>query len=192
MTFVLKALLAVAIGTFLGLWATQAAVNGGFLFGAVVAGPWIAFPTVGSPTIDPYARALLARTAFAPVAADEGVAFFARRDSDGRVLTGRCDYTLRSDEPAARFWSIGLFDGTGYVVANAADRYAITSQNAVRLDRRITIAVAPDIQPGNWLPSPRSGDLVLVATLYEPSSGTALATASDTVLPVIKRGACRS
>ena len=192
MSFVLKALLAVALGTALGLWATQAAVNRGFLFGAVAVGPWIAFPTVGSPTIDPYARAVVARTAFAPIGADEGLAFFAASDSDGRLLTGACDYLLESDELTARFWSLSLFDRSGRVVPNPAGRHAITSQTVVRLDHKIEVAVAPDIQPGNWLPSPSRGFFTLVMSLYESSSGTATATAADTSLPAIRRGKCRT
>ena len=191
-SFVFKALLAVAVGTILGLWATQAAVNRGFLFGAVADGPWIAFPTVGSTAIDPYARAVLARTAFVPVGADEGLAFFAASDSDGRLLTGACDYVLESGELTARFWSLSLFDRSGHVVANPASRYAITSQDAVRLDHQIAIAVAPTVQPGNWLPSPARGAFTLVMSLYESNSGTATATAADTSLPVIRRGTCRT
>lgn len=191
-SFVFKALLAVALGTALGLWATQAAVNRGFLFASVADGPWVAFPTVGSGAIDPYAKAVLARTAFLPIGADEGIAFYAASDSDGRPLTGDCRYLLESAEPAARFWSLGLFDRSGHVVANPANRYAITSQEAVRMDHKVTIAIAPDVQPGNWLPSPDRRPFTLAMSLYESSSGTAVATAADTVLPVIRRVSCRS
>lgn len=190
-SFVFKALLAVALGTVLGLWATQAAVNRGFLFGAATDGVWVAFPTVGSNAIDPYARAVLARTAFLPVGADEGLAFYAVRDSDGRPLSGACRYVVESAELSARFWSLGLFDRAGHVIANSADRYAITSQDAVRMDHKIAIAIAPDVQPGNWLPSPEKGPFTLVMSLYESSSGTAVATAADTVLPTIRRETCR-
>ena len=190
--FVFKALLAVTLGTALGLWATQAAVNRGFLFGAIAAGPWIAFPTVGSNLIDPYARAVVARTAYLPIGADEGLAFYATGDSEGRPLSGACDYVLQSDELASRFWSLGLFDRAGHVIANAADRYAITSQDAVRMDHRIAIAIAPDLKPGNWLPSSAHDPFVLAMFLYESSSGTAIAAATDTALPVIRRHACRS
>lgn len=191
-SFVFKALLAVTLGTVLGLWATQAAVNRGFLFGAVASGPWTAFPAVGSNLIDPYARAVIARSAYLPVGADEGLPFYATGDSEGRPLSGACDYILESDELSARFWSLGLFDRTGHVIANAADRYAITSQDVVRMDHRIAIAIAPDLQPGNWLPSPARDPFVLAMFLYESSSGTAVAAATDTALPVIRRRACRS
>lgn len=190
MSFVFRALLAVALGTALGLWATQAAVNQGFLFGAVTSGPWAAFPTVGSDRVDPYARAVVARSAYLPVGADEGLAFYATTDSDGRPLSGACVYDLSSDEPSARFWSLGLFDRSGHVVANPAGRYALTSQDVVRLDHRITIAIASSVQPGNWLPSPSRGPFTLVLSLYESTGGTALAAAADTVLPVIQRKTC--
>ena len=190
MSFVLKALLAVILGTALGLGATQAAVHRGFLFGAVAAGPWIAFPTVGSPNVDPYARAVLAHTAYVPIGADEGVAFSAVRDGDGRPLDGACEYVLDSGELTARFWTLGLYDRAGRTVANAADRYNLTSQDVVRLDHHIAIAVASSVQPGNWLPAPSRGPFVLVLSLYESSGGTAANAVTETTLPTIRRGAC--
>lgn len=192
MSFFLKALLAALVGTVLGLWATAAAVNHGFLFGAVSVGPWVAFPTVGSPAIDPYARAVLARTAYVPVGADEGLSFAAVRDGDRRPLTGACDYVLESGELPARFWTLGLFDREGRPVANAADRHVLTSQSVVRVDRRITIAVAATVQPGNWLPSSAGEPFTLVLSLYEANGGTAVNAAADVVLPTVRRGSCRS
>ncbi len=191
LSFVAKALVAASVGTLLGLWLTSVAVHGSFPFGAVRVGPWTAFPTVGSPAIDPYARAILSVSAFAPVGADEGVAFFAERDSDNRRLDGRCEYTLETAEPAARFWSIALFDRQGRVVDNPAKRFALTSQEMVRLDRSTTISVGSDVQSGNWLPSPSEGAFVLMLSFYEANSGTAMAATADMVIPTIRRGSCR-
>ena len=190
-SFVARALLVGAVGTFIGLWLTSLVVHGRFPFGAIRVGAWIAFPTVGSPSIDPYGRAILAVSAFAPVGSDEGVAFFAERDSDGRRLDGRCDYSLETPEPAARFWSISLFDAAGRVVDNPAKRFAVTSQDVVRVDRSTTVAVGSDVQPGNWLPAPANGPFVLMLSLYEANSGTATAATTDMAIPTIRRGTCR-
>ena len=191
LSFVARALLVGAVGTFIGLWLTSLVVHGRFPFGAIRVGAWTAFPTAGSPTIDPYGRAILAVSAFAPVGSDEGVAFFAERDSDDRRLDGRCEYNLETPEPAARFWSISMFDAAGRVVENAANRFAVTSQDVVRIDRTTTIAVGSDVQAGNWLPAPSSGPFVLMLSLYEANSGTATAATTDIAMPTIRRGMCR-
>ena len=190
LSFIARALLTAAVGTLVGLWLTSLVVHGSFPFGAVRVGPWTAFPTIGSPTIDPYARAILSVSAFAPIGSDEGVAFFAERDSDGGRLDGRCDYVLETAEPAARFWSLALFDTKGRAFDNVARRYALTSQEIVRIDRSTIISVGRDIQSGNWLPSPE-GPFVLMLSLYEANSGTATAAAADMVIPTIRRGTCR-
>jgi hypothetical protein len=82
-SFLSKALFAVAVGTALGLLATAAAVDRISLFGSVSSGPWVAYPALGSATIDPYARAALARSAYVPIGADEGLALTAARDDAG-------------------------------------------------------------------------------------------------------------
>ena len=190
-SFIFKALLVVAIGTALGLWATAATTNRGFLFGAVASGPWSAYPTAGSPAIDPYARAAIARSAYLPIGTDEGLSFVAARDDARQTLDGRCSYAIESGELPARFWTLGLYDRAGRPLANPAGRYAMTSQDVVRVGGRIAIAVAPEIRPGNWLLSPATGPFVLVLVLYEANGGTAANAATDVVLPTIRREGCR-
>jgi hypothetical protein len=189
-SFFLKVLVVIALGMVLGLSATRASIDKGFLFGAVRDGPWTAWTTVGSNTIDPYARAVVVSSGLLPLGTDEGLAFYATADSNGRPLDGACDYTVEGNDPPARFWTLGLFDRRGTPVANAADRYALSSQDVLRRDdTRVMVAVSPSARPGNWLPAPPKGRFTLMLSLYESNSG--IASAAEAALPVIRRGACR-
>ncbi len=192
MTFFLRVLVVIALGMVLGLWSARAAVDGGFLFGALHDGPWTAWTTVGSPAIDPYARAVLVRAGVLPLGADEGLAFSATTDGSGRALDGACDYTLEGTDPPARFWSLGLFDRRGAPVANAANRYALSSQDVLRIDGSgLAIAVSSEAHPGNWLPSPSRGPFVLMLSLYEANLGNGIASSAEPTLPSIRRLTCR-
>ena len=84
-----------------------------------------------------------------PIGSGDGVAFFASSDDAGRALDGRCMVTIAGTTPAARFWTITLYDLDGRLIPNAADRYGFTSQEiARRADGTFEILVAPRARPG--------------------------------------------
>ena len=61
----------------MGLGTTLLALQEGTPFGAFSVGAWSAFPRTGTSEIDPYARALIARSGELPMGAGDGVAHFA-------------------------------------------------------------------------------------------------------------------
>jgi hypothetical protein len=71
----------------------------------VTIGAWTAWPKNGTAGIDPYARAMVARTGELPVGVGDGIAFYARTDDAGQPLDGRCDVLLSGITPQARFWT---------------------------------------------------------------------------------------
>ena len=77
-----------------------------------------------------------------------------KTDDNGRPLDGRCDVVLSGVTPAARFWTLTLYNPDGELVANSINRYGFTSQEIVRhADGSFEIVVAPRANPGNWLPT---------------------------------------
>lgn len=187
----LKGTLAALIGIALGLAVTFVTLERGFGFGAVRAGPWTAWPRVGASDIDPYARAVLSRSGEIPLAAAQGIAFYARVDDTGAGLSGACDYVISGAVPAARFWTLTLTDPDGRLVENVAHRYAFTSAEILRRsDNSFSIAVAPDARPGNWLPSERRRPFVLVLKLYDAIASASPSGLAGTTTPAIKRGRC--
>src|SRR5262249_54999282 len=106
-------MLGLAIAAMAGLGATWISLTRGSAYGGVTIGAWTGWPKNGTPGIDPYARAMVARTGELPVGSGDGVAFYARTDDAGQPLDGRCDVLLSGTTPQARFWTITLYDPEG-------------------------------------------------------------------------------
>ena len=191
MRLLIGLLFSFAVAAIFGLGLTQFALTRGTAFGAITIGAWTAWPKTGTADIDPYARAAIARSGELPIGSGDGVAFFASTDDAGRPLDGRCTVTLAGTTPAARFWTITLYDLDGRLVPNAADRYGFTSQEiARRADGSFEIVLAPRARPGNWLPTGGIDRYVVVLRLYDTPVGVATRTAKDAPMPAITGGAC--
>jgi hypothetical protein len=175
----------------IGLGATWLTLTRGVAFGALNIGAWTAWPKNGSVDIDPYARATIARTGELPVGTGDGVAFYARTDDTGSVLDGRCTFVVSGMTPAARYWTLTLYDTQGRLVANTVDRYGFTSAEILReTDGRFGINVGPRARPGNWLPSGGIEQFVLVWRLYDTPIGVASLTTKEGPMPAVVRKRC--
>lgn len=184
-------LFAFAVAAVFGLGLTQYALTRGTAFGAITIGAWTAWPKTGTSDIDPYARASIARSGELPIGSGDGVAFFASSDDSGRPLDGRCMVTLSGTTPAARFWTVTLYDLDGRLVPNGADRYGFTSQEiARRSDGSFEIVLSPRARSGNWLPTGGIDRYVVVLRLYDTPVGVATRSAKDAPMPVLIAGAC--
>jgi hypothetical protein len=187
----LGVLFALIIAASCGLGATWFAVTHAAAFGPIRAGAWTAWPKTGTPDIDPYARATMARNGDLPVASGDGIAFFARVDDAGHRLDGRCEILLEGLTPAARFWTLTLYDPDGRLIVNAADRYAFTSQEITRqADGHFAIAIAPRARPGNWLPTGGVDHIILALRLYDTPVGAATRIGREASMPSITERGC--
>ncbi|PWB94922.1 DUF1214 domain-containing protein [Methylosinus sporium] len=154
-------------GLLLGFAITAVSLGLGRGFGAVHVGPWTAWPRHGGSDIDPYARAVLARSGEAPLGHGQGLAFFADTDSNGAPLDGRCDYRLSDSTPTARFWTLGATSAAGRLIDNPAGRHAFTSSEILRREGgAFAIEIGPQARPGNWLPVAKE-PFTLVLRLYD-------------------------
>jgi hypothetical protein len=185
------ALFAFAIAALVGLSMTWVTLARGTTFGAISIGAWTAWPKTGTSDIDPYARAVVARTGELPIGSGDGVAFFARADDGGRPLDGRCDIVVRGTTPQARFWTLALYDPEGRLVDNSVRRQGFTSQEIMRrIDGSFEIQIAPRARTGNWLPTGGVERYVLVLRLYDTSVGLATRTAREAPMPAISTREC--
>jgi hypothetical protein len=183
--------LALAIAAVVGLGVTWLALTRGSAYGGVTIGAWTGWPKNGTSGIDPYARAIVARTGELPVGSGDGVAFYASADDAGQPLDGRCDVLLSGTTPQARFWTVTLYDPEGRLVANSAQRQGFTSQEIIRnADGSFEIMVGPRARPGNWLPTGGVEKYLLVLRLYDTPIGMAARTGSEAPMPTISRRAC--
>jgi hypothetical protein len=183
--------LTLVLAAAIGLGATWLALTRGVAFGSLTIGAWTAWPKSGTVDVDPYARAVIARTGALPMGAGDGVAFYARTDDGGEGFDGRCDYIVSGFTPAARFWTVTLYDAGGRLVANAIDRHGFTSAEVVRqTDGRFVIAVAPRARAGNWLPTGGVEKFVLLWRLYDTPIGVASLSTKEGPMPTVTRKGC--
>jgi hypothetical protein len=174
-----------------GLGATWLTLTHGVAFGALTIGAWTAWPKNGSVDIDPYARATIARTGELPIGIGDGVAFFARSDDAGNALDGRCTFLVAGLTPAARYWTLTLYDTQGRLVANTIDRHGFTSAEILReAGGRFAITIGPRARPGNWLPSGGIEQFVLAWRLYDTPIGVASLSTKEGPMAAITRGSC--
>ena len=184
---------AVSIALLLGLWSAYLAVSGDYPFGRVRAGAWQATPRVGSREADPYARAVVARSAEIPLAIGEGLALTATVDDSGRPLDPRCAYRVGRATPQARYWTITLYDDEGRPVSSELQRSGFTSAEVLRdAEGRFFIAISREPMPGNWLRMPEKGRPGLALRLYDTPVAAGTAALDPRVLPAIERLDCAS
>ena len=191
MRLLLGSLITFLIAAAVGLGATWLTVTRGVAFGSLTIGAWTAWPKSGSVDIDPYARANIARTGELPTGMGDGVAFYARSDDARNSFDGRCTFLISGMTPAARYWTITLYDPDGKLVANAIDRHSFTSDEIVRDNSgNFAITVAPLARPGNWLPTGGVDKFVLVLRLYDTPIGVSTGTTKEGPMPAVVRKGC--
>lgn len=135
--------------------------------------------TIGDYGTDYTYRAGVAAIGLGANTPAEAVYPTAYTDSLGRPLSGARSYRVvfASGQlpPARAFWSMTLYDGRGFLVANSAHRFAIGSSHPPLVRRPdgsvvVIIARARPRETGiNWLPEP-AGQFRLTLRLYLPTS----------------------
>ena len=181
MRLIFITLLALALATAVGLGSTYMTATRGTDLGTLTIGAWTARPKSGTAEVDPYSRALIARSGELPIGTGD----------KGRTLDGRCDVVVSGTTPAARFWTLTLYDTQGQLVANTVQRYGFTSQEIVRgSDGAFEIRVAARSRAGNWLPTGGIERYALMLRLYDTPVGVATRTQRDAPMPSISTVNC--
>lgn len=185
-------LYALALGGGLGLASADYATRGGYPFGGVAVGPWVAWPRTGSVGADPYARAVNARRGEIPLAIGEGMLLTAAQDDDGRTLDATCTYSVSGTTPPSRAWTLTIAGRGARDPAKPVPREGFTATEILReRDGRFLVTIAPDVQSGNWLPMPRArGPVRLALRLYDTPVAASAGSLDRSGLPAIARIGC--
>jgi hypothetical protein len=180
---------ALALG--LGLGLTWWAAHAQHPFGSLNLGQWSASPSIGTPAVDAYTLAAVARAGEFPLPVVDGIAFKAFTDTDGVPLSGACQYRVEGLLPSSPHWTLAVNDRNGFVISNPAGRFVFTSRQALRRpDGGIAIAVGSQVQPGDWLPVAPHEQFVLVLRLYGIAVGAIAERSATLSLPRITRERC--
>ena len=193
MRLIFITLLALLVASVVGLGATWMTTTRGTDLGTLTIGSWTARPRTGTSDVDPYARATITRNGELPVGTGDGVAFTATTDDRRKPLDGRCDVVVSGVTPAARFWTLTLYDRKGHLVANTLQRYGFTSQEIIRgADGSFEIRIASRSRAGNWLPTGGIDAYVLMMRFYDTSLGIATRAGREAPMPTVRStGDCR-
>ncbi len=191
MRLLLGTLFVLLVAVAVGLGATYYALTQGADFGGLTIGSWTAQPKTGTIDADPYARASIARSGRLPLALGDGLTFLAKSDVSNRPLDGRCDVVLSGITPAARFWTLTLYNVQGELVANSVHRYGFTSEEIVRHpDGHFNIVIAPRANPGNWLPTGGVERYILAMRFYDTSVGVSTKEGREIPMPTVMTRNC--
>jgi hypothetical protein len=177
-----------------GIGSSWYMVDTGSSLTTVTYGPWVSWISAARADADPYTRAHFARVGTLPMSTDVAQTFTARYDNDGGRLHSSCEYAVKGHDIAGSWWSISVFDDSGRVISNAADRYAFTSDTiGLKPSGEFVITLARDARPGNWLPTGGAGRLTLVLSVLDLGLGSSEKEREEdkNPIPSIEQVACR-
>jgi hypothetical protein len=117
-------------------------------------------------------------------------------DADGKPYSGAHKYVMRFAKgqlpPAKAFWSITMYNGDYFFVANPLDRFTVSSRSDFKFnaDGSLDVYFQKD-SPGkdkeaNWLPSPE-GRFVLMLRLYWPDQAPPSIIDGTWKIPAVRR-----
>lgn len=188
-TVVLTIMLAIGFG----LWSSRYMIARGSPLSVETYGPWQQWPAIGREGADPYTKAHMISTGKLRISSDSAGIFEARTDSEGARLHSSCNYVVDGENMRGLWWSLGVFDSRGKLIANDADRYEFTADTiAPNPNGSFVVSLGRDARPGNWLPTSGAGRLVLVFTVLDPATGlsTEQRAERNKHLPIITREGC--
>jgi hypothetical protein len=188
--FIFDVAVAFLVAVVTGVTSAWLAVDRAPLLNALRVGAWTAWPRAGGIDADPYDLAAAARTPVFPLGSAEGLAFAADSDDAGAPLDGSCRYEVSGDVPPTRLWTLTVYDMTGRLLANPAERYGYHSREVLRRpEGTFLIAVAPRVQPGNWLPVANGNPFRLVLRLLDTPL-ISPARPAPVTMPAIRKVGC--
>lgn len=167
-----RVLLGAVLGLALGAGAAAWSVRAGALGSTQQLGPWTTGRDFGSAQASAYTRAVVALRGLLALPAREARYYNAATDSAGAPLDGRCRYRVSGGALPAKWWSLTLYDPAGYLVPNPAGIYAVGSVGLSAAEQSgWQVIIAPQAQPGHWLPTGGLGRFELTLRTYLPTDG---------------------
>ena len=118
------------------------------------------------------------------------------KDADGRTYDGANKYVMRFKKgqlpPVRGFWSLTMYDGKYFFVANPINRYSISARQNLKPnpDGSVDLYIQKD-SPGsdkesNWLPAP-SGKFILMLRMYWPNEKDPSIVNGSWEIPPVKK-----
>jgi hypothetical protein len=160
----------------------------------VTNGPWSTNTDNGTADASALARARVALFGLLALPAKEAMYYVARTDSSGAALDGRCTYVVAGTDFDARWWSLTLYRGEGWLVPNATNIYSAGSGSLIMMESKpaqFAIRVGPDIpaETNGFIPTGGVPAFDLTLRVYHPQ-GALLDDPARARLPSITKERC--
>ena len=144
-------------------------------------------------------RALVAAIGLGANRPQDAVYPTSQKDGNGllaRAYSGTEKYVMHFDKgqtpPARGFWSLTMYDGDYFFIANPLNRYSISARQKLKYnaDGSLDLYIQKD-SPGadkesNWLPAP-AGKFILMLRLYWPDDDKPSILDGSWVIPPVKK-----
>ncbi|WEK00669.1 MAG: DUF1214 domain-containing protein [Candidatus Sphingomonas phytovorans] len=154
-------------------------------------GAWTTGRDFGTAQASAYTRAIVALRGLLALPATEARYYNAAVDDAGRQLSGRCTYAISGGGLPSRWWSLTLYDGEGYLVANQPGIYSVGSAALPSSEQaHWTVTVSSERQAGHWLPTGSADRFELTLRAYLPDNGGS-SNFTGAQLPSIVREGCK-
>ena len=138
---------------------------------------WMFSTKMGLYGIDYLNRAMVTAIGLGANRPQDAVYPTSETDADGKPYDGGKKYYMHFDKgqmpPVDGFWSLTMYDGNYFFVANPLNRYNLSQRNKLKenSDGSVDLYIQHD-NPGpakeaNWLPAPE-GKFILMLRLYWP------------------------
>jgi len=161
-----------------------------------VSNGWRIGTKTGDYGTDYLQRALVTAIGLGANRPQDAVYPFTRTDSEGNKLSGAYRYVVRFPKgqtpPVKGFWSLTMYDGLFFFVANPLNRYTLSPRNPLKynadgsLDLYIQANDPGGDKQSNWLPAP-DGDFILMLRLYwNPDTSPTVLNGSWNPPPVVR------
>lgn len=186
-------IVAIVCAIIVGVLSSRAMIADGSMLSTDSYGPWVHWHSIGLDDADPYTRAHIVKFGTLRLAAHSAGVYEADSDTLGARLHSSCDYVIEGPDTGGLWWSLSVFDSTGALIANDAERYVFTRDTvASNPDGSYIVTLGRDARPGNWLPTSGAGRLMLVFTVLDPATGLSDEERVERtkLLPDIRREGC--
>jgi hypothetical protein len=177
------------VGLALGVGAAVQQIRTSALGDEIRIGPWSTGRDIGTVDASLATRATVALRGLLALPKEEARYFTARTDSAGNALLGRCTYVITGAMPAARWWSITIYDREGWLIANSRNRHSIGSVATTTNSSATDIVIGLGSEGPDGIDPETSGPFELTLRLYRPS-GVVADNPADAVLPEIESRGC--
>lgn len=155
-------------------------------------GPWRTGEKVGTADAGVATRASVALRGLLALPEREAIYFNAAKDSQGRKLSGKCDYRVTGGAMDARWWSLTLYDADGYLIPNPVKSHSLGSAALSPAEAgRWRVDIAREPKGPHWIAMPDDQPFELTLRAYHPSQEL-LAARRTVALPRIERMECRT